>query len=110
MVSTSGCIKGRVEPTELTHTHTLGYINPVHTERESSTIRLGIMTVDIVPNGKINIVELEQFLRNPPSGFVVETHSDCTYVGSSENIMVLIDDCQRQSCRGKVVFHNSLGR
>ncbi|XP_044078088.1 mesenteric estrogen-dependent adipogenesis protein-like [Siniperca chuatsi] len=53
--------------------------------------------------------EVEEFLRKPPAGFSVEVLGSGYRVHSDpEKSLVLIDDFE--SCRGKIVFQNSLGR
>ncbi|XP_071387253.1 mesenteric estrogen-dependent adipogenesis protein [Centroberyx affinis] len=67
------------------------------------------MTINKVSDSKMSVTEVEQFLRNPPAGFSVETlGSGCRVQSDPEESLVLIDDFH--SCRGKVAFHNSLGR
>ncbi|XP_029375382.1 mesenteric estrogen-dependent adipogenesis protein [Echeneis naucrates] len=58
---------------------------------------------------RIRVTELESFLRDPPAGFSVQTLGSGYRVLSDPNrSLVLIDDFS--SCRGRIVFHNSLGR
>lgn len=68
------------------------------------------MTYNEVSRCKINLVEVEEFLRNPPTGFVVQARRDgCFYVKSDpEKCLVLIDDFELSE--GTVVFQSSLGR
>uniref|UniRef100_A0A3Q4HM63 Uncharacterized protein n=1 Tax=Neolamprologus brichardi TaxID=32507 RepID=A0A3Q4HM63_NEOBR len=57
----------------------------------------------------MRVTEVEEFVRNPPPGFSVETLGSGYRVRcNEEKSLVLIDDFQ--SCGKKIVFHNSLGR
>ncbi|XP_069002327.1 mesenteric estrogen-dependent adipogenesis protein [Embiotoca jacksoni] len=56
----------------------------------------------------MRVTEVEEFLRNPPTGFSVEPLGSGYRVRSSAESLVLIDAFE--SCCGKIVFHNSLGR
>ncbi|KAE8287412.1 Mesenteric estrogen-dependent adipogenesis protein [Larimichthys crocea] len=67
------------------------------------------MTLNGVPRSRMTVTPVEEFLKKPPVGFSVEllgsgyrVHSD------AEKSLVLIDDFD--SCMGKIVFQNSLGR
>ncbi|XP_060911041.1 mesenteric estrogen-dependent adipogenesis protein-like [Labrus mixtus] len=68
------------------------------------------MTTNTLVPSRMNVTEVEEFLKKPPAGFSVEAlgsggfrvHSD------PEESMVLIDEFD--SCRGKIVFQQSLGR
>ncbi|KAM6984645.1 mesenteric estrogen-dependent adipogenesis protein [Aplochiton taeniatus] len=68
------------------------------------------MTIDGVSRCKINFVEVEELLRNPPPGLTVETRgSGWLNVKSDEdNSLVLIDDFE--CSMGNVTFQQSLGR
>ncbi|XP_068457385.1 mesenteric estrogen-dependent adipogenesis protein [Clinocottus analis] len=57
----------------------------------------------------MRVTEVEKFLRNPPAGFSVEVLcSGCRVHSDPESSLVLIDAFD--SCRGKIVFQESLGR
>ncbi|XP_030648534.1 mesenteric estrogen-dependent adipogenesis protein [Chanos chanos] len=58
----------------------------------------------------MDVIEVEEFLKNPPPGFTVETKiTGCRLVTSTnEKSLVLMDDFE--SSKGKVMFQNSLGR
>ncbi|XP_042354499.1 mesenteric estrogen-dependent adipogenesis protein-like [Plectropomus leopardus] len=67
------------------------------------------MTINKLSRSRMTVTQVEDFLTKPPKGFSVEAvpsgyrvHSD------SEKNLVLIDDFD--SCRGRIVFHKSLGR
>ncbi|KAM9348891.1 mesenteric estrogen-dependent adipogenesis protein [Symphorus nematophorus] len=74
------------------------------------------MTVNKLPrsssssSSRMTVTQVEEFLRNPPAGFSVEVLLSGGYRVHSdpEQSLVLIDDFD--SCRGRIVFHNSLGR
>ncbi|XP_049896342.1 mesenteric estrogen-dependent adipogenesis protein-like [Epinephelus moara] len=68
------------------------------------------MTINKVSNNsRMKVTEVEEFLRKPPAGFSVEALTSGYRVHSNpETSLVLIDDFD--SCRGRVVFHKSLGR
>ncbi|KAM3601002.1 uncharacterized protein V6R79_005842 [Siganus canaliculatus] len=67
------------------------------------------MTIDKLPHGRMTVTPVEEFLRKPPAGFSVEALGSGYKVHSDpEKSLVLIDDFN--SCSGKVVFQNSLGR
>ncbi|XP_074528688.1 mesenteric estrogen-dependent adipogenesis protein [Halichoeres trimaculatus] len=61
-------------------------------------------------HSRMTVTELGEFLKNPPEGFSVETPDAGGYRVNSdpEQSLVLIDDFE--SCLGKVLFQNSLGR
>lgn len=60
-------------------------------------------------NSRMKVTEVEEFLRKPPAGFSVEALTSGYRVHSDpETSLVLIDDFD--SCRGRIVFHKSLGR
>lgn len=63
----------------------------------------------MIGNNRVTVTDLEQFLNKPPPGFSVKT-LDFGYEvhGDPEKSLVLIDDFELS--RGRVVFHNSLGR
>ncbi|XP_030010942.1 mesenteric estrogen-dependent adipogenesis protein [Sphaeramia orbicularis] len=67
------------------------------------------MTIDDLSQSQITVTDLDQFLRKPPTGFSVDRSGSgyCVHTDPDKNL-VLIDDFH--SCRGKVVFHNSLRR
>ncbi|XP_034538747.1 mesenteric estrogen-dependent adipogenesis protein-like [Notolabrus celidotus] len=68
------------------------------------------MTKDKAVHGRLTVTEVEEFLKNPPAGFSVEALSSGGFRVHSdpEQSLVLIDDCE--SCRGKILFQESLGR
>ncbi|XP_049448347.1 mesenteric estrogen-dependent adipogenesis protein-like [Epinephelus fuscoguttatus] len=68
------------------------------------------MTINKVSNNsRMKVTEVEEFLRKPPAGFSVEALTSGYRVHSDpETSLVLIDDFD--SCRGRIVFHKSLGR
>lgn len=67
------------------------------------------MTVNKRSHSRMAVTRVEEFLRKPPAGFSVEVLASGHRVHSDpERSLVLIDDFD--SCRGKVVFQNSLGR
>ncbi|XP_018548122.1 mesenteric estrogen-dependent adipogenesis protein [Lates calcarifer] len=67
------------------------------------------MTINKVSYSRLTVTEVEEFLKNPPAGFSVETLGSGYRVRSDpEKSLVLIDDFN--SCRGRIVFENSLGR
>uniref|UniRef100_A0A3B4Z260 Mesenteric estrogen dependent adipogenesis n=1 Tax=Seriola lalandi dorsalis TaxID=1841481 RepID=A0A3B4Z260_SERLL len=62
-----------------------------------------------VSHSRMRVTEVEEFLREPPAGFSVKALGSGYRVHSDpEKSLVLIDDFF--SCRGKIVFENSLGR
>ncbi|KAM4545158.1 mesenteric estrogen-dependent adipogenesis protein [Odontesthes bonariensis] len=67
------------------------------------------MTISATSSGRVRVTEVGEFLKNPPEGFSVETLGSGYRVRcNAEQNLVLIDDFQ--SCGGKVVFQDSLGR
>ncbi|XP_051256705.1 mesenteric estrogen-dependent adipogenesis protein-like isoform X1 [Dicentrarchus labrax] len=57
----------------------------------------------------VTVTPVEEFLENPPAGLSVEVLGSGYRVHSDpERSLVLIDDSD--SCRGNIVFQNSLGR
>ncbi|XP_067085081.1 mesenteric estrogen-dependent adipogenesis protein-like [Osmerus mordax] len=68
------------------------------------------MTVNELSRCKFSMIDLEDFLRNPPRGFKVETRrAGYRFVRSDPEICcVLIDDFE--SCKGKVMFQHSTGK
>lgn len=63
------------------------------------------MTID----SRMTVTPLEEFLKKPPVGLSVELLGSGYRVHSDpEKSLVLIDDFD--SCRGEIVFQNSLGR
>lgn len=67
------------------------------------------MPVNKQSGSRMRVTEVEEFVRNPPPGFSVETLGSGYRVRcNEEKSLVLIDDFQ--SCGKKFVFHNSLGR
>ncbi|KAI3373192.1 hypothetical protein L3Q82_006501 [Scortum barcoo] len=67
------------------------------------------MTMDKVPHRGITATPVGEFLRKPPEGFSVEVlDSGCRVHCDPEQSLVLIDDFD--SCMGRIVFQNSLGR
>ena len=58
---------------------------------------------------RMTVTEVDEFLRKPPAGFSVEDlDPGCRVLGDPEKSLVLIEDFD--SCRGRIVFENSLGR
>ncbi|XP_026228717.1 mesenteric estrogen-dependent adipogenesis protein isoform X3 [Anabas testudineus] len=67
------------------------------------------MTRTDASHSRVTLTEVEDFLRTPPPGFSVDSLGSGYRVRSDpETSLVLIDDLDL--CRGKVVFHNSMGR
>ncbi|XP_072231521.1 mesenteric estrogen-dependent adipogenesis protein [Leuresthes tenuis] len=67
------------------------------------------MTIITTGSGTVSVTEVVEFLSNPPEGFSVESLGSGYRVRcNGEKNLVLIDDFQ--SCKGKVVFQDSLGR
>lgn len=68
------------------------------------------MTKGKTDDNRMTVTELGEFLKNPPAEFSVETPGFGGYRVNSdpEQSLVLIDDFE--SCWGKIVFENSLGR
>jgi len=67
------------------------------------------MTIITKGGRTVSVTEVVEFLRNPPEDFSVETLDSGYRVRcNGEKNLVLIDDFQ--SCKGKVVFQDSLGR
>lgn len=63
-----------------------------------------------MPSSRVTVTEVGEFLKNPPSGFSVESLGSCVRVNNDDGNknLVLIDEFE--SSKGRVVFHNSLGR
>ncbi|XP_008331113.1 mesenteric estrogen-dependent adipogenesis protein [Cynoglossus semilaevis] len=62
---------------------------------------------------RVKVTELQEFLRDPPPGFLVEPleGDSCGYrVHSDPEINLILIDDSDSFCRGKIVFQNSLGR
>lgn len=67
------------------------------------------MPINRQSDSRMRVTEVEEFLRNPPPGFSVETLGSGYRVRSNEEkSLVLIDDFE--SCGKKIVFQNSVGR
>ncbi|XP_062414008.1 uncharacterized protein LOC119215185 isoform X4 [Pungitius pungitius] len=67
------------------------------------------MTTDRLSHSGMRVTEVEEFLKNPPAGFSVEVLCSGYRVHSDpESSLVLIEDFD--SCRGEIVFAQSLGR
>ncbi|XP_070699693.1 mesenteric estrogen-dependent adipogenesis protein [Pempheris klunzingeri] len=67
------------------------------------------MTINKLSPSRVTVTEVQEFLANPPAGFSVEALSSGYRVHCDpEDSLVLVDDFY--SCRGKIAFHNSLGR
>ncbi|XP_071362550.1 mesenteric estrogen-dependent adipogenesis protein [Trachinotus anak] len=66
-------------------------------------------TTPRVSHSRMRVTEVEEFLRDPPAGLSVQAlGSGYRVLSDPEKSLVLIDDFH--SCRGKIVFENSLGR
>ncbi|KAM8900674.1 mesenteric estrogen-dependent adipogenesis protein [Spinachia spinachia] len=67
------------------------------------------MTTDGRSHSGMRVTEVEEFLKDPPAGFSVEVLRSGYRVHSDpDSSLVLIDDFD--SCRGRIVFEQSLGR
>lgn len=67
------------------------------------------MTINKLSHSGMTATQVEEFLRKPPAGFSVEVLGSGYRVHSDpEESLVLIDDFH--SCKGEIVFQNSLGR
>lgn len=67
------------------------------------------MNASKTSHSRMRVIEVEEFLKNPPDGFSVEELSSGHRVHSDpEKSLVLIDDFN--SCRREIVFLNSVGR
>lgn len=83
--------------------HQLDHINVGERRKRDS------MPVNKQSGSRMRVTEVEEFVRNPPPGFSVETlGSGYRVLCNEEKSLVLIDDFQ--SCGKKIVFHKSLGR
>ncbi|XP_063751332.1 mesenteric estrogen-dependent adipogenesis protein-like isoform X2 [Eleginops maclovinus] len=86
-----------------------GIVNCCSRTRQTGLKRDTLNTTKTPQQDEVTVIQVEQLLKNPPDGFSVEDLTTGYRVHSDpEKSMVLIDDFN--SCRGKIVFLNSMGR